>query len=393
MNDPLKKYRRLFRQWLNSRRLQQENRYYSKIFNNQALNIPTESDLSHKFFTLFPNSISRKKGDLSILAIYHHYNWENESLLPSLAKFGHVIHYDWFGEFNHYDEKKWHKNNKKKMNIVLVEKVKKWIKQYEIDVIFTYISGEIIYPSTIKAIASLGIPVINMSLNDKEAFVGKIRGGMAMGMRDICKYFHLCWTSTKDSLIKYVVEGASPFYLPEGANPEKHRPYIVGQDVDVSFVGQCYGDRPVIIEKLRNLGIHVEAFGVGWPNGPLAFEEMVKLYSRSKINLGFGKVDGLRDVFCLKGRDFEVPMSGGFYLTAFNEELVDFFEDGREIVTYKSFDDLVLKIKYYLEHDYEREVIRQRGHLRAKNDHTWEKRFEKIFSIIGILDFGVELPL
>ena len=73
-------------------------------------------------------------------------------------------------------------------------------------------------------IRSFGVPMIHFSLNDKEHFVGKVRGGLAFGSRDICRWFDLCWTSTEDALKKYCVEGALPVYLPEGANPELHRP-------------------------------------------------------------------------------------------------------------------------------------------------------------------------
>ena len=137
-----------------------------------------------------------------------------------------------------------------------------------------------------------------------------------------------------DALEKYVVEGATPIYLPEGANPAVHRPYDENKVYDVSFVGQCYGNRPETIARLREAGVRVETFGPGWPNGPLTMEEMVRTWSRSRINLGFGGVLGHKETYCLKGRDFEVPMSGGLYLTEHHEELIPFYDVGREIVTY-----------------------------------------------------------
>ena len=39
-------------------------------------------------------------------------------------------------------------------------------------------------------------------------------------------------------------------------------------------------------------------------------EEMVKLYSCSRINLGFAGVGHSKKLMCREGRDFEVPMSG-----------------------------------------------------------------------------------
>ncbi len=123
-------------------------------------------------------------------------------------------------------------------------------------------------------------------------------------------FFDLCWISTEDALIKYVVESALPIYLPEGANPEIHKPYNEAKTIDVSFVGQCYGNRADLINALKEQGISVEAYGWGWPRGPLSTEEMVRMYSKSKINLGFGGIAGHKDTFCLKGRDFEIPISG-----------------------------------------------------------------------------------
>jgi spore maturation protein CgeB len=153
----------------------------------------------------------------------------------------------------------------------------------------------------------------------------------------------------------------------------------------VSFVGQCYGNREAVINALKRKDIAVKAYGWGWPDGPLSTEEMVRIYSQSKINLGFGGVAGHSDTFCLKGRDFEIPMSGGLYLTEDHPELARAFRPGVEILTYSGIDDLVAKIKYYLAHPDEAEVIREKGYERSLNEHTWEMRFDKVFRLFGIL--------
>jgi spore maturation protein CgeB len=385
MNYSLKKYRRQFRIWKNNRRLQREKEYYLQKFIQQGLKIPDDDTLKRELKKRFPDILPKAKGELNIIALYHHYNWENEALKPSLEIFGRVRHYDWVDEFN-YQSKRWHGDLKTKMNSGLVNQTAKWIKEERADAIFTYLSGEIMEKETIRAIRSHGIPLINLSLNDKEHFVGKIKNGIASGARDICRYFDLCWTSTEDALIKYVVEEALPIYLPEAANPDIHKPFKIEKTIDVSFVGQCYGNRADVIAELQKYDIAVEAYGIGWLNGPLSTEEMVKLYSRSKINLGFGGVAGHKDTFCLKGRDFEIPMSGGLYLTEDHPELACAFKPGKEIITYSGIDDLVQKIKYYLANPAEAEEIRKRGYERSMREHSWEMRFEKIFRIIGLLN-------
>jgi spore maturation protein CgeB len=384
MNDPLKKYRKQFRIWKNDLRLKRERRYYDDAFASRDLTIPDEELIKREMRTRFPHTRPKTKGTLSILAVYHHYNWENESLKPSLEKFGRVRHYDWAPRFNH-QKKGWRNNAKSEMNSFLIKQAGEWIKQDATDVIFTYLSGELVSPDTCEALKSFGVPMVNLALNDKEHFVGRIRSGETLGTRDICRYFDICWTSTEDAVRKYCVEGAIPVYLPEGANPEVHRPYNTEKTIDVSFVGQCYGNRSRVIERLTSCGIRVETHGSGWPNGPLTAEEMVRMYSKSRINLGFGGVIDLSNAYCLKGRDFEIPMSGGLYLTEYHPELERFYHPGTEIVTYRNFDDLVGNIRFLLSNPEKADEIRRKGHERARSEHSWEMRFEKIFNLLGLI--------
>lgn len=384
MNDPLKKYRRHYRIWKNNRRLHKEKEYYAQKFIELGLSIPDEQTLRQELKKRFPHHTAKRKGDLNIIALYHHYNWENEALKPSLENFGRVRHYDWFDRFNH-QSKDWHKSLKAKMNEDLLYKINKWMEEEKADVIFAYLSGEVVEPEILQAIRRHGVPLVNLALNDKEHFVGKIRFGRAFGARDICRCFDLCWTSTEDALIKYFVEGSLPIYLPEGANPQIHKSYDIEKTIDVSFIGQSYGNRATVIAELQNRGIAVKTYGFGWPDGPLSTEEMVKMYSKSKINLGFGGVAGLKETYCLKGRDFEIPMSGGLYLTETHPELNNFFRPGEEILTYSNIDELVSQIKYYLDHPADAQSIRIKGYERSLREHTWEARFSKVFNLLGIL--------
>jgi len=385
VDDPLKTLRRRFRAWRSAARLRRERNHYERTLAARGLAIPDDTRIRQIIKDKFPSLLPGTKRSLRIIAVYHHYNWENFSLLPALQKFGSVRHYDWGAQFDHSREEAWHRSVKEKMNRDLVEHVRSSIDTGGADVIFTYLSGALVSPETLRSLRCLGVPLVNLSLNDKENFVGKVRRGLAMGSRDIGRFFDLCCTSTEDALEKYVVEGAVPLYLPEGANPEVHRPYELDRTVDVSFVGQCYGNRQETIERLRQCGIPVEAYGPGWPKGPLSAEEMVRMYSRSRISLGFGGVMGHRETYCLKGRDFEIPMSGGLYLTEHHPELEKVYTVGEEIVTYRGFDDLLEKTRHLLVDPEEAERIRLRGYERALREHTWEMRFEKVFRLMGLL--------
>ncbi|MDX6403394.1 MAG: hypothetical protein QOH70_849 [Blastocatellia bacterium] len=123
-------------------------------------------------------------------------------------------------------------------------------------------------------------------------------------------------------------------------------------------------------------------------NGVLSDLEMIQMYSRSRINLGFsscGETHKTEErVLQVRLRDFEVPMSGGFYMVEYMEELEEFYKIGKEIVCYTDVHDLADKIKYYLRHDAERDAIRLAGHERCLRDHTWQKRFRKAFEKMGL---------
>lgn len=389
MRPPLKSFYREFRRGLRSRRnrlrLETEREAYLRRFAELRLAVPGEGDTRKRLRDRFPRIQPRRKGDLHILAIFHNYNWEEEALTPSLGRFGTVERIDLLDRGLPGGVRRG-AATRGLVDRELVQAVGEWHALRPLDVFFTYVSGEQVTPETVAALRSFGVPLVNLSLNDKEWFVGRRKAGPATGVRDICRHFDLCWTSTRDSLEKYCIEGATALYLPEGATPEVHRPYDVEKSIDVSFVGQCYGNRPAVIDALRDAGIRVEAFGPGWPDGPLSTEEMVRMYSRSRINLGFGGVDAHEGTFCLKGRDFEVPMSGGLYLTEHHEELGWFFDIGEEIITCTGIEDLTAKIRRLLANPDEAEIIRQAGRRRALAEHTWETRFAKVFDIVGILE-------
>ena len=174
-------------------------------------------------------------------------------------------------------------------------------------------------------------------------------------------------------------------FWPEAAHPSVHRPYDLPFKWDVSFVGQCYGWRPVFIKCLTKLGVKVDCFGKGWPNGPLSAEEMIKHYSCSRINLGFSGIGQSRKLMCLKGRDFEVPMSGGLYLTDNNPELSLVYNIGNEIVIYENVVHCAKVIRELLSNPERMQAIRQAGRKRCLRDHTYEVRWTKVLLMAGLL--------
>ena len=189
---------------------------------------------------------------------------------------------------------------------------------------------------------------------------------------------------------------------------------------DVTFVGQPHGDRKEVVAKLQAAGLNVQCWGGGWPNGRISQDGMLEVFSNSKVNLNLTKssdmislkalvkvffyrrndesyrlyspmmwIDNLKSLINknreqIKGRNFEVPGTGGFILTGGADNLGDYYVDGKEIAIFNGIDDLIAKAKYYVEHDAERESIAAAGYQRTIREHTYEERFKEIFKAVGI---------
>jgi len=325
----------------------------------------------------------KSKGDLHIFFPYALENWERV-LAPALECFGRVTQFEWTSlGFNHHVSN-WLKV-RDEMNRSMLTAFQRAYSQESIDVVFGYLSGYTTDPEILAQMARAGAVIFNFSLDDKLHFPGKVAGGRYRNTAALAHVVDLNLTNAPESIIKYMVHGGLAAFWPEAADPDVHKPYDCNFEFDVSFVGKCYGWRPRFIQRLTKLGVKVECFGGGWPNGPLSDEEMVRLYSRSRINLGFAGVAHSRRLMCLKGRDFEVPASGGLYLTQNNTELDLVYDVGREIVTYADEHDCAAKIRELLADPHKAEAIRIAGYHRALVEHTWHGRFARIFTLAGLL--------
>jgi spore maturation protein CgeB len=116
--------------------------------------------------------------------------------------------------------------------------------------------------------------------------------------------------------------------------------------------------------------------------------EMVRMYSRSRVSLGFSVVGETHresvPIRQVRLRDFEAPMSGAFYVVEYTPEIEEFFVPGKEIVCYRSKRDLADVVCHYLTHPEEAESIRLAGHERALRDHTWQTRLRNAFGSMGL---------
>ena len=72
------------------------------------------------------------------------------------------------------------------------------------------------------------------------------------------------------------------------------------------------------------------------------------------------------------------------YLTGHTDEIEEFYQVSAEIDTYRTIDELIEKVQFYLRNQSAAEKMRAAGHRRALRDHTWKRRFEQLFAKIGV---------
>ncbi len=113
---------------------------------------------------------------------------------------------------------------------------------------------------------------------------------------------------------------------------------------------------------------------------PVFGYEMYKLLSKAKICFN---IHGEVAEKCAGNiRLFEATGVGNCLVTDWKENITDLFEPGKEIVTYKSVEECIEKVKWLLDNPIEREKIAKAGQKRTLTDHTIENRAQLMDEII-----------
>lgn len=264
------------------------------------------------------------------------------------------------------------------------------------DVAFFCLFTDELDTSTIESVRREGgAPTVNWFADDHWRF--------DIFTRHVAGAFDLAVTTDADSLPKYEAHGLGNVLLSQWAcNRYAYSRVEGGLAHDVTFVGQPHGTRPAIIERIREAGHPVECWGFGWPSGKLDHDEMVRVFSQSRVNLNLsnsstppntvrarvGRLLGRGpkgpQPAQIKGRNFEVPGCGGFLLTERVPHLERYFELGSEIAVYDSTEDLVEQVGHWLEHEEERSAVAEAGYRRVLAEHTYDHRFDEIFRTVGV---------
>lgn len=156
-------------------------------------------------------------------------------------------------------------------------------------------------------------------------------------------------------------------------NPEKER------DIDIVFSGSYgYGreERQKYMLHLLNNGIKL-VHGGSEGGDHFTTEEYAERYKRAKLALSFSVARGMNVV---NARPFEAMSCGAMLLEQESLELAKLYTPFVDYVPWTTEEDLLQKVRYYLEHDEERKTIAANGCKKTQELYSAKTFWEKVLS-------------
>jgi len=164
--------------------------------------------------------------------------------------------------------------------------------------------------------------------------------------------------------------------------------------VDVSFVGSLsphHRGRLEWLERLcRDVPIQIWGPGVeGLPHdsairrayqGPVWGIDMFRVLARSRISVN-AHID-ISGPYANNMRLYETTGVGTLLLTDWKENLAQLFEPQAEVTVFRTTEECVARIRYYLDHEAERAMIARAGQARTLRDHTYRQRMEQLVRLV-----------
>jgi hypothetical protein len=115
---------------------------------------------------------------------------------------------------------------------------------------------------------------------------------------------------------------------------------------------------------------HGEAWGI----------DMYRILRASRIALN--RHIGVAGAYANNMRLYEATGVGSMLLTDERANLAELFEPGREVVTYRTADELAERARHYLAHEDERQAIATAGQRRTLRDHGYDTRMVELAALL-----------
>lgn len=375
---------------------------------------------------------------MNILIVIEKNSWAEWHIANGFKKMGHTVSCfyfgDYAGEFYGYQRR----NEQIKKNRILVDTAKRLRDESGLDLIFCYVYDDFLLPQYAKKLSDLGVPMVNYNVDMSVRWYRQIRTACYFdlmlcaqpdNMENLARYskkvFYFPMAATPCQLNGDFLLGEKKLEVTFLGTAILYRRRMLSALANASVSLSVFGKYWDMTESEAKVCIRStqktlsDIIHYGWPRfraegcgvmlnefakrffsesksnaeifippemikGKLANEELSTIFRYSKINVGLTRLS-VENPNCvgrcqMRLRDFEVPMTGGFYLVEKSPGYDQAFVDGKEVVMWQTLSELLEKIHYYLKHENEREEIAAAGKQRALRDHTWESRFKGLFT-------------
>lgn len=208
-----------------------------------------------------------------------------------------------------------------------------------------------------------------------------------------------CYISKEPYIVDFLQTklGANAHYLPEGFNHRIHRRPTIEKaaaealtNIDVLLYGNLYAYRTRMVERLIRAGINVVIYGTRGPycrsvvqsvfrRQYLVGEEKNRLLYGARIifnNLHYAEVTSVNQKY------FEINGIGGFQLCDYKPTIEEYTGVPANAVTFRTIDEAIDKIRYYLANDNERHELADRQYTHFRRYHTFDHRVEQLLHLL-----------
>jgi len=197
--------------------------------------------------------------------------------------------------------------------------------------------------------------------------------------------------------------GLRTHLLHECCNPRWHRRIALSAadrarySTQLAALGSLHYYRARMLEPFSAADLKIwGAYNPPWVVSPskqhytnqfVAEEEKAKAILAAQVvlnTMGYWEIEGLNCTL------FETAGCGGFQIADWKPTMAECFEPEREMVTFRTAQELQEKVEYYLAKPDERQAIADRAYARAHREHTYKHRLTEMFRVLGFENFTTE---
>ncbi len=243
------------------------------------------------------------------------------------------------------------------------------------------VKGESISPQIIRQLTRAGIITVNWYPDWLAAWEWIKDNASAYSQ------FVSCCTNTNAHLNQL---GINSIYLPYASAPDPIR-YSGQKKYNIVFIGQYSKRREHYFQSVSKIGLHIWGYK-GWQSsalkhiasGSISNKRTLQIIRESKIVLNILTGDDDFQPSTVNNRTFESLGVGTFLMIKDHPILYKHFSPRNDFITFKTPEELLRNVKYYLKHDSDREKIAENGWLNVQKNHTYVVRFQELFSKISL---------